>query len=229
MRSVEFHFCYTTDVTTRKRRSTAAQPSSCLQVCQISVSGKSCPDYHDFGTHYYIPDHWHFLLLHKADLGDLGTISSPAWMGWRGAKQSFHFPYSLIFAMHLPHWYLQRRRYFLQILKLLAGYFQRSMFNFTKNDTVLSQETLSLGLDAYVWLLYFLTAWFHRSFSLLETHHVKGLITQSLKWCIPYTYIASSSTLILSSLFLWEKNQGFHYCQAFCKGHLTWTFSYPWL
>lgn len=127
-----------------------AQPSSCLQVCQMSMSGKSCPDYHDFGTHYYIPDHWHFLLLHKADLGDLGTISSPAWMGWRGAKQSFHFPYSLIYAMHLPHWYLQRRHYFLQILKLLAGYFQRSMLNFTQNYTVLSQETLSLRLDAYV-------------------------------------------------------------------------------
>lgn len=76
---------------------------------------------------------------------------------------------------------------FFQILKLLSGYLQWSIHNFNR-ITLYCHRRLSLRLDAYVWLSYFLTALSHRSASLLETHPLTGLITQSLKWCIPYIY-----------------------------------------
>lgn len=108
---------------------------------------------------------------------------------------------------------------FFQILKLLSGYLQWSIQNFNR-ITLYCHRRLSLRLDAYVWLSYFLTALSHRSASLLETHPLTGLITQSLKWCIPYIYITSSSTLTAS---VW-KSQGFHYHQSFCRDHSTWIF-----
>lgn len=62
------------------------------------------------------------------------------------------------------------------------------MHNFAQDYTVLSQETLPLRLDAYVWLLYSLTALFHQSVFLLKPHHLTGLITESLKWYIPHIH-----------------------------------------
>lgn len=162
---------------------------------------------------------WYFLLLHKANLGDLGTTSYPFIIPsfrtksrldrmkniWRGARQWVSTSLTPQYMLHVfPIGIYRGDTYFLQILKLLSGYFQWTMHNFTQNYTVLSQETL-LRLDAYVWLSYFLTALFHRSVSLLETHHLTGLITQSLKWCIPYIYSILLQTHSFFFLSVWKK------------------------
>lgn len=65
---------------------------------------------------------WYFLLLHKAHPGDLMTIIYPLSLPPRTKSrldetkkylnrdktESFYFPYSLIYATHIPHWHLQR-------------------------------------------------------------------------------------------------------------------------
>lgn len=176
---------------------------------------------------------WHFLLFHKAHPGDLMTTThplsylhlglNPDWMGQIISEQGQDWEFLLPLLPNLCYTFSPLA--FTEGTIIFCRFWNYYLVICSKVHIISNRMTLychrrlSLRLDAYVWLSYFLTVLSHRSASLLETHPLTGLITQSLKLCIPYIY-----SILLHTHCFCVKNQGFHYHQPFCRDHSTWIF-----
>lgn len=158
MRLLQSHYYYTTDVTTGTRRYVARS----AQLLTRGLPGKQVGEV--AGQTIRILEHavthltyWYFLLLHKAHPGDLRTTTyplsymhlglNPDWMGQKISEQGQdrELPLPLLSNLCYTSSPLAFRGdiNYLQILKLLSGYFQWSIHNFKQNYTVLSQDMFS--------------------------------------------------------------------------------------
>lgn len=185
---------------------------------------------------------WYFLLLHKAHPRDLMTTPYPStyprlglnpdWMGQKISEQGQDCEFLLPLSLSPALCYTSSPLAFTVGTLIFCRFWNYYLVVCSEVYIILNRITLhghrrlSLRLDAYVWLSYFLTALSHWSASLLETHPLTGLITQSLKWCIPYIY-----SILLHTHCFCVKNQDFQYHQSFCRDHSAWIFKhcFSWL